>query len=143
MVRRKTKTSSVNPRSPTPVPWQALYPDLEQWPLRWHGLDQDIPPGQQIVDCFRPFLAHLALSYARSTARRHADNLWILGGEIIRHLHDSPRLRKRPMPDLVFATVAGGGPLPYHRESEQQLRSFEATCRKLRRFLESQRAPTG
>lgn len=120
--------------------WRALYPDLEEWPLRWCGFDEDIPPGRQIVACFQPFLEHLALNYARPTARRHADNLWILGGELIRRLHDSPRLRKQPMADLVFQSVADGGPLPYHRESEEQLRSFEATCNKLRRFLELQAA---
>lgn len=119
---------------------RSLYPDLEEWPRRWQGFDEDIPPGRQIVDSFRPFLEYLALNYARSTARRHADNLWILGGEIIRRLHDSPRLRQRSMAELVFQTVADGGPLPYHRDSVAQLRSFEATCKKLRRFLEQQSA---
>ena len=123
--------------------WRSLYPDLEEWPLRWQGFDEDLPSGRQIVDSFRPFLEYLALNYARSTARRHADNLWILGGEIVRRLHDSPRLRKRSMAELVFPAVAGGGLLPYHRDSEEQLRSFEATCKKLRRFLEQQAPQPG
>jgi len=139
--RKAAKTSSVNPLAAISTPdLLAHYPDLDQWPLRWRGSDQDIEPGRRIVACFRPFLAHLAANLARSTMRRHADNLWILGGEIIRDLNESPRLRKTPMDQLVFDAVDGGGLLPHHRDSEDQLRSFESTCNKFRRFLQSQRS---
>ena len=58
-----------------------FYPDLQDWPRSWCGTGEDIAPGEQIVDCFRPFLQHLAAGYARKTIRLHAGNLWILGGE--------------------------------------------------------------
>ena len=51
------------------------------------GLEKDLPPGEELVACFRPFIEHLASSSLSSkTIRRHVDNLWILGGEIIRDL---------------------------------------------------------
>jgi len=104
------------------------------------GFEKDIPPGEKMVACFRPFIEYLiGLDLSRKTVRKHVDNLRVLGGEIIRDLNETPSLRKRPVEDLVFDGVAGGGLLPYHHDSEEQLRSFESTCRKFRRFLELQR----
>jgi hypothetical protein len=59
-------------------------PDLQNWPLSWRFDNEDIPPGQAIVEVFTPFLLHLiAQGYARKTLYRHRDNLWILGGHLI------------------------------------------------------------
>ena len=103
------------------------------------GFPADIPPGEQLVACFRPFLTHLIqLQLSRSTICKHANNLWVLGGEIIRDLHETPALRKVPIPKLLFDTVDEDGPLPYGWEPTAALASFESTCRKLRRFLELQ-----
>ena len=63
-------------------------------------------PGQQIVECFKPFLRHLlSLGLSRKTLRNHRDNLWRLGGEIISDLHETPRLRKRPIDQVLLATL--------------------------------------
>jgi site-specific DNA-cytosine methylase len=44
---------------------------------------------QTLLACFRPFIEHLASSsLSPKTIRKHVDNLWILGGEIIRDLLD-------------------------------------------------------
>lgn len=118
-----------------PADLTAIFPDLKEWPQSWCGTDRDIVPGEQILDCFRPFLRSLVAEYSRKTVRKHADNLWILGGEIIRDLNQSPRLRKVPIPKLLFDLVQDGGPLPYHADSEAQLQSFESTCSKFARFL--------
>lgn len=98
---------------------------------------RDLAPGQRLVECFKPFLRNLLSSkLSAKTLRKHRDNLWLLGGEIISDLHESPRLRKRPMAQVVFATLDDeGGPLISHGGSEEQQRSFDATCRKLRSFL--------
>ena len=114
--------------------------DLHDWPRTWMGVPQDLHPGAQIVGCFRPFLEYLVgRDLARTTVRKHADNLWVLGGEIIRDLNDTPSLRKRPVEDLVFEAVDEGGLLPHHHDSQEQLRCFESTCRTFRRFLEQHR----
>jgi hypothetical protein len=122
----------------------AYCPDLDQWPRSWRYEDRDILPGQQMVDCFKPFLRHLLGSdLSRKTLRKHRDNLWALGGEIISELHRTPRLRKRPMEDVVFAALdMEGGPL-LSRQSEEDQRSFDSTCRKLFRFLTDSRNRSG
>ena len=100
------------------------------------GDDNDIPPGQRIVDYFRPFLLHLAASnLSQKTIRKHVDNLWMLGGEIIRDLNEDSKLRKTPVEQIVYAAIESEGPLLYHGDEEQQ-RSFDSTCGKLRRFID-------
>lgn len=98
---------------------------------------RDLAPGRQVVEIFRPFLRHLlGLKLSRTTLRKHRDNLWLLGGEIISGLHKKPRRRKWPMEQVVSAVVDDeGGPLTSNSLSEDQQRSFDATCRKLYRFL--------
>src|SRR6516162_2626822 len=36
--------------------------DLDNWPHSWIGLEKDLPPGEALVVCFRPFIEHLAAS---------------------------------------------------------------------------------
>jgi hypothetical protein len=134
----KRKTSTVN-RTASPAPCDAsLYcRDLEDWPRSWMGLEKDLPPGEALVVCFRPFIEHLAnAGLSAKTIRQHVDNLWLLGGEIIRDLHYDPSLRKRTAERLLCEAVhQDGGPL-VHNGSEEQQRTFDATCRKLHRFLD-------
>lgn len=114
-------------------------PDLATWASSWRGEDIDIVPGEQIVAVFTPFLLdQLGLGLSRKTRNLHRDNLWLLGGEIIRDINETPRLRKRPVGELIRAAIhSAGGPL-LHRSSEQEQRSFDSTCKKLNRFLAEQ-----
>ena len=100
------------------------------------GTEKDLPPGEHLLACFRPFIEHLASSsLSPKTIRKHVDNLWLLGGEIIRDLNDDPSLRKVTADRLLRNAVhADGGPLIHHSEEEAQ-RSFDSTCRKLHGFL--------
>ena len=99
----------------------------------------DLSPGWQIVECFKSFLRHLlSLKLSRKTLHKHRDNLWLLGGQLIRHLHEAPRLRKRPIEEVVLTALDDeGGPLISHGACEYQQRSFDATCRKLYHFLKA------
>lgn len=100
------------------------------------GLEKDLPPGEALILCFRPFIEHLAsTNLSPKTIRRHVDNLWSLGGEIIRDLHYDPSLRKRTADRLLREAVHEYGGPSVHNGSEEQQRSFDATCRKLHRFL--------
>ena len=133
----KAKTSQVN-RATTSAPSDpSTYGrDLDNWPRSWMGLEKDLPPGEALVVCFRPFIEHLAASsLSPKTIRRHVDNLWLLGGEIIRDLNYNPALRKVAAQKLLRDVVgADGGPLLYNGSDEEQ-RSLDSTCRKLHRFL--------
>lgn len=89
------------------------------------------------MEIFRPFLLHLlGLQLSGKTLRKHRDNLWLLGGEIISDLQTKPQLRKWPITQVVSAAIDDdGGPLISNSPSEDQQRSFDSTCRKLYRFL--------
>lgn len=115
----------------------AYCPDLAEWPDRWHYEERDLAPGAHIVAVFTPFLFHLlAMDLSRKTCNLHRDNLWLLGGELIRELHETPKLRKRTAIEWVTAAIVGGeGPILYGHASEQEQRSFDSTCKKLHRFL--------
>jgi hypothetical protein len=118
-------------------PLQTWCPDLDQWPRSWEYEPRDIPPGLRLVECFKPFLRNLlALHLSRRTLRRHRDNVWALGGEVIRALQMDRDLRKRPIEQVVRSLIGNdGGPLLSHGQSEAEQASFDATCRKLSRFL--------
>ena len=86
---------------------------------------------------FTPFLLDLlAQGLSRKTRNLHRDNLWLLGGEIIRDINETPKLRRRVVGELVREVVANDeGPLIHGGFSEQEQRSFDSTCKKLNRFL--------
>jgi hypothetical protein len=100
------------------------------------GLDKDLPPGEKLVDCLRPFIEHLASSsFSPKTIRRHVGNLWVLGGEIIRGLHYDPSLRKMTADRLLRNVIHEDGDPLIHNGSEEEQRSLDSTCRKLHQFL--------
>jgi hypothetical protein len=101
------------------------------------GGEKDLPPGETLVACFRHFLEHLAsTSLSRKTIRKHVDNLWVLGGEIIRDLNEDPSLRRKNIEKVLRELIDDEyGPLIHGGSSEQQQNCFDSTCRKLHRFL--------
>jgi hypothetical protein len=118
-------------------PLQSYCPDLDQWPASWAYEARDIPHGLQMVECFKPFLREmLARSLSRKTLRLHRDNIWVLGGEVVSRLQMDSGLRGRPVQQVILDLIGDdGGPLLSHGQSEAEQRSFDATCRKLFRFL--------
>lgn len=112
-----------------------VVPDLDDWPRSWHVDPADIPVGQQIVQVLTPFLLHLLdQGLAQATLRRHRDNLWTLGGELIRCRCDGELARKNVKDALLQLIEGDGGPLIWPRISEPEQDSLDATCRKLNRF---------
>lgn len=100
------------------------------------GEEKDLPPGRRLVEFFTPFLLHLVDSgLSKRTIQNHVDNIWVLGGEIIRDVNEEPRLRKLTAEQLVRKVIdEEGGPL-IHNGWEDEQRSFDSTCRKFYRFL--------
>ena len=112
-------------------------PDLATWAQSWCGEERDVIPGEAIVAVFKPFLLDLlAQGLSRKTRNLHRDNLWLLGGEIIRDINETPKLRKRPVGALIREVIANDeGPLIHGGFSEQEQRAFDSTCKRLNRFL--------
>jgi hypothetical protein len=101
-------------------------------------MEKDVPPGERLVACFRPFIEYLVTSsnLSRKTIQKHVDNLWVLGGEIVSDLNYTPSLRRKDIADVLGDVIGeDGGPLIHGGSSEEQQRSFDSTCRKFHRFL--------
>ncbi len=117
-------------------------PDLDDWPQSWHVEPADIAIGQQIVALFTPFLLHLLdQGLAKATVRRHRNNLWELGGELIRRRYDDDELARHNVEDAIAQLIEGdGGPLIWPRITEAEQDALDTTCRKLNRFMRSSAA---
>lgn len=97
--------------------------------LRKEG--RPLPPGQELVACFRPFIAYLAASgLAPKTILWPVDNLWRLGGPIIADRNEMLKLRKQPVCEEIHRLRKRTA---HHGRIK---RSFDATCLKLPRFLD-------
>jgi hypothetical protein len=133
--RNRVGKSSIIPKDAAAL--DRLCPDLAEWPRTWQVEDSDVVIGQNIVELLKPFLVDLlSQGLADKTLARHRDHIWLLGGEIIRRRHDDPDLCKQPIATLLFNLIEEeGGPLIWPRISESEQKSFDATCRKLYRFL--------
>ena len=101
------------------------------------GIEKDQPYGQGILDVMRPFVDNLiAKGLSKKTIRRHMNNLWLLGGEIIRDVSTYNQYHIPPGQTLRDSVYSEGGPYCQHLDSESDQRSFDSTCRKLYKFLE-------
>jgi hypothetical protein len=140
MARKRTaaKTSTINRATAiSPSGVERYCRGLDGWPRSWMGWEKDLPPGEKLITCFRPFLEDLIASdLSPKTIQKHVDNVWALGGEIIRDLNETPSLRRKNIEQILQDRIDDeGGPLLYGIDSEEQQRAFDATCRKLHRFL--------
>ena len=79
------------------------------------GAGKDLPPGEQLLSLFRPFLQHLAASdLSPKTIQKHVDNMWALGWRVHprspqRSFSEKEASGPSPLPDNRYS-----GPLLYH-----------------------------
>ena len=115
-------------------------PDLATWPTSWCGEERDVIAGEHIVAVFTPFLLDLlAQGLSRKTLNLHRDNLWLLGGEIIRDINDAPKLRKRPVAELIREAIANdehGGSILDNEFFERQLQKVREIRLSERKFYQ-------
>lgn len=109
---------------------------MDPWPKSWAGIAKDEAVGRELTDLMRPFLVHLhQQNLSTKTLRRHLDNLWLIGGEVIRQLHDDSVLRKNTARTLLLDAIPDGDAILIGDLTEAQQRSLDATARKLFHFL--------
>ena len=129
--RATAKISTINRGTPASNSRLERYcRGLDGWPRSWMGQEKDLLAGEELVARFRPFVEALMVSdLAPKTIQRHVDNLWALGGEIIRDLNNDPSLRRKRIERILDDRIdEEGGPLVYALESEESLqRSLDST----------------
>lgn len=113
----------------------------DAWPKAWMGVDADVPYGQRLVEAMQPFIESLiAANLSTRVIKKHLDNLWLLGGEIIRDVNTHEDYEESTPDDKLWHAIGCHEGLycrHLHTASEQQ--SYDATCGKLYRFLKQSR----
>ena len=115
----------------------AYVPDLDEWPDSWMIDTPDRSMGKAIVTVLTPFIEHLIKQgFTKRTIKRHIDNLWALGGEIITDINWDESLRKQTAKALVINAInEEGGPLLRNPLDPEDQKAFDSTCKKLYKFL--------
>ena len=109
---------------------------MDPWPESWAGIAKDESVGRDLTELMRPFLLHLyQQNFSAKTLRRHLDNLWLIGGEVIRQLHDDAAPRKKATRTLLLDAIRDGEAVLIGDLTEAQHRNLDATARKLFHFL--------
>ena len=118
-----------------------IYPDFTEWPMRWMGVKKDVKYGQGILQVMRPFIESLIASgLSVKTIKRHMDNLWVLGGEIIRDVNTYDEYDEiSPLEKIQASVGPSGGPYCRHWVWESEKKSYDSTCRKFHTFWKKTR----
>ncbi len=125
------------------VTLEDICPDFAEWPRRWMSVKADEIYGQGLLAVMRPLVEHLlAGGLSKKTIRRHLDNLWLLGGEILREVNRDHTYHVPPLMKLRDAIGPDGGPRCRHIDSQEGQRSFDTTCRQLHAYLQATREST-
>ncbi len=134
---KKTKTAK---RDTQPTDY---FSEFEEWPSKWMIVDKDLKIGTAMIESFEVFVGALIDDgMSPKTIKKHMQNLDLLGAEIIRRLNDEDssyrKLSSNALllkyiddesgPLLPFWDPNDNTELAYHKE-------FDATCRKLFRFI--------
>jgi hypothetical protein len=115
---------------------EKLWKDFYDWPQRWAGAPEDVAYGKGILEIYKPFVEELLARQTLTTVKRHLDNLWLMGGELIRTINMYPEDREKTPIELILDNIdETGGPSCRHLDTDEGLRSYDATCKKLFRFL--------
>ena len=117
--------------------------DYLEWPKDWMIVEEDLGIGNNLLDLFTPFIAFLIKDGLSVKAiKNHMTNLSVLGSEIIRCLNDDDEKNRKLIPKKLLLEYIDEehGPLVHHwdpndRTEEAYLKSLDATCRKLFKFI--------
>ena len=82
--RRPLAYEYVMPRPSGPRDLKVYLAPMADWPRSWAGTEEDVPIGAGLVDLLKAFVRDLhERGLSHKTIRRHLDNAWSIGGEVI------------------------------------------------------------
>ena len=110
--------------------------DIQEWPKSWEGVKEDIQYGQEIIKIIMPFIEEMKIKkQSPKTINKHIDNLWMLGGTIIKEINYDDDLRKLPPEEMILKSIDSfEGPL-IQEFTDYQQEEFDCTCRKFYKFI--------
>jgi hypothetical protein len=110
---------------------------MDRWPAAWQIDEGDLAYGEGLLEQFKPFVTYLVnvQQLAPTTLRRHLNDLFLLGGELISHINTFEKDRRLSPARLLDDNIwPDGGPLCRHVEEGPHQRHYDATCKKLHAF---------
>jgi hypothetical protein len=116
-----------------------IVPDLDKWPKSWMGTKSDFEYGKKLLPFMEKFINYLVgQDLSRKTLKEYIDNVWLLGGTIIKHISIYEE-HKRDALEVILEDVEADGCLPdgYDCMSKSELASFSRMCRKFEEFLKN------
>jgi hypothetical protein len=119
------------------------FPDLNEWPEDWMGVEEDLDIGCRLLALFIPFIQHqIDRGMAVKTIKTHGQNLGILGSEIIKRLNQNDEENRKLSPrELILDYVDDkGGPLVSHWDVHditgyRYHLAYDSTCRNFLQFI--------
>ena len=100
------------------------------------GVEEDREYGRKLVQYFEPYVAELLSSKLKArTKKKHLDNLWLAGGELIRMVSHEEDYGIDPLQLILENFGPDGGPYCRHLETEEEWNSYDSTCRKFYKFI--------
>jgi hypothetical protein len=103
--------------------------EIDKWPGSWAGTDEDLEYGRRIMELMKPFIRGLLnSSYSSKTMKEHIDNLWLLGGHIIKHINYHKENRKQDPRFLLTRFIDSFDGPNISDLSEYEQKSFDRTC---------------
>jgi hypothetical protein len=110
--------------------------DIDNWPQSWAGIAEDIEYGNKIIQIYKPFINQLKeKKLSRKTINSYIDDLWVLGGYIIKMLHHNESYR-HDEPQWLIPRFIDSFDGPYISDmSEDEQHRFDRTYRKLYKYV--------
>lgn len=107
--------------------------DILEWPDSWAGFPEDVPVGQKLLPYFKLYLQKLLeKNLTKKTIKTHGEHLWVLGGEIIREIHDCEEDRNKTGKEILLKYIHdSGGPYWPHADNEDDHKRYDSVCKRL------------
>jgi hypothetical protein len=112
---------------------------MDTWPESWAIEPEDVPVGRALVAELRPYAVHLEQrGLTPKTVRRHLNDLWVIGGEIIRRINYDESKRKLAARKILLDAIEGGEAPLASGVTEAQQAELDAAAKRLLRFMTAQ-----